>query len=110
MHQTSKENAAVQKETTYSAQTGGEGYRLAKLTSQVFLFSGGGPLRGPAAGAGYASFLLSSVRPAWGWMIGLLFIVRRAAEPLPSAPARGHRGHGVDRLVLADRQADSRDD
>ena len=51
------------------------------MAGLLLLLSGGGPLRWPAAGVGYASFLLSAVRAAWGgWVVGLLFIIAQRSR------------------------------
>jgi hypothetical protein len=53
-------------------------FAVVMMAGLLLLFSGGGLLRWPAVGVGYASFLLSMVRSAWGgWMVGLLFILAR---------------------------------
>jgi hypothetical protein len=51
-------------------------FALVMMGGLLLTLSGGGLLRWPAAVAGYASFLLSLVRAAWGgWITGLLFMV-----------------------------------
>jgi len=46
------------------------------MAGLLLTLSGGGLLRWPAAVAGYASFLLSLLRAAWGgWIMGLLFMI-----------------------------------
>jgi hypothetical protein len=46
------------------------------MAGLLLTLSGGGLLRWPAAVVGYASFLLSLLRAAWGgWITGLLFMV-----------------------------------
>jgi hypothetical protein len=51
-------------------------FSLVMMAGLLLTLSGGGLLRWPAAVAGYASFLLSLVRSAWGgWIMGLLFMI-----------------------------------
>jgi hypothetical protein len=51
-------------------------FAVVMMAGLLLLLSGGGPLRWPAAAVGYASFLFSLVRSAWGgWVMGVLFIV-----------------------------------
>jgi hypothetical protein len=51
-------------------------FSLVMMAGLLLTLSGGGLLRWPAAVAGYASFLLSLVRSAWGgWITGLLFMI-----------------------------------
>jgi hypothetical protein len=51
-------------------------FAMTLMAGLMMLFSGGqGPLRIPAAVAGYLSFLLSLVRTAWGsWIVSLLML------------------------------------
>jgi hypothetical protein len=51
-------------------------FAVVMLAGLLSLMGGGSMLRWPAAGVGFASFLLSLVRSAWGaWVLGLIFIV-----------------------------------
>ena len=51
-------------------------FAVVMMAGLLLLLGGGGPLRWPAAVAGFASFLLSLVRSAWGaWLLGLIYIV-----------------------------------
>src|SRR5215211_6585680 len=51
-------------------------FAIVMMAGLLLLFNSGKVLRWPAAAVGYASFLLSLVRSAWGgWILGLLFIV-----------------------------------
>lgn len=53
-------------------------FAVVMMAGLLSLLSGGGLLRWPAAGVGFASFLLSLVRSAWGaWVLGMVFIVAR---------------------------------
>ena len=53
-------------------------FAVVMLAGLLILLGRGGPLRWPAAVAGYASFLLALVRSTWGgWILGVLFIVVR---------------------------------
>lgn len=65
-------------------------FALVMMAGLLLLLSGEGVsrwlwvLRWPAAGVGYASFLLSLVRAAWGgWVVGLLFIVAQGGRFRP---------------------------
>lgn len=51
-------------------------FAMVMMAGLLLLFDKGGPLRWPAAAAGYASFLLSLVRSAWGaWFVALFFVL-----------------------------------
>jgi len=51
-------------------------FAVVMMAGLLSLLSGGGLLRWPAAGVGFASFLLSLVRSAWGaWVLGIIFII-----------------------------------
>ena len=53
-------------------------FAMVMMAGLLLLLSGGGLSRWPAAAIGYASFLLSLSRQAWGgWLAGLLFIIMR---------------------------------
>jgi hypothetical protein len=57
------------------------GYFSLVMMAGLLLTLSGGLLRWPAAVAGYASFLLSLVRSAWGaWITGLLFMVAQGGR------------------------------
>jgi hypothetical protein len=51
------------------------------MAGLLLTLSGGGLLRWPAAVPGYACFLLSLVRSAWGgWIVGLLFMIAQGGR------------------------------
>jgi hypothetical protein len=59
-------------------------FALIMMAGLLLILSSRGLLRWPAAGVGYAGFLLSLVRSAWGgWIVGLLFIIAQRGRFRP---------------------------
>lgn len=59
-------------------------FAVVMMAGLLLLLSGGGLLRWPAGAVGFASFLLSLYRAAWGgWIVGLLFMVARRGSLRP---------------------------
>ncbi len=68
----------------FSTLNSGAPFATVMMAGLLLLSAGGGPLRWPAAGVGYVSFLLSLARFAWGsWLVGLSFMAVQRGRSSP---------------------------